>query len=142
MKWFRMMIVFAAMLLFSPIASAQVGPGGPEGPGDNDPPNLCHQCCDLEFQIELKQGLYEAIDREIDEMLDEITELEAMIAAINASPALTPEEKAVLVADLQADIDAKQEIIAAKEVLLQVYIALIQSLWDQWFALGCDTADC
>lgn len=127
MRLFKLMTVFAAIFLSCSTASAQAPAPVPDPGPQVGEVSLCQACCGIETAIADKQALYAQLEAEI-----EILEQDILIAQ-----------------NLNWPHDLKQAVIAEANMMiwdLEEQMADIANdihdLWDLYFALECDEADC
>ncbi len=119
-------MMFAALIFMCSNVFAQAPVPVPD-PGPGVDVSICQECCGLEEAITDKQALYEAMESELDALYELLEETK--------SSDLPPSEKAEQIAHIQLMINVKQ-------LLMSITAEQIGDLWNQWFDLGCDEADC
>ena len=101
-------------------------------------PTHCQNCCLILGQIGNNGSQADLLDDEIDELLDQIDELNALFVEILNDPKYSPEQVSEAAINIRIAIDMIQTQIAVKQVQLDQLNTETHSLWGVWLASNCE----
>ena len=119
-------MMFAALIFMCSNVFGQA-PNPVPDPGPGTETSICQACCGLEEAIADKQALYAQLEVEIDQLEQDIQTIQGLDWPLDLKQAAIAEANMMI-----WDLEEQMADIAEQ----------IGDLWDQWFDLGCDEADC